>query len=517
MKSFIKSVKSHLFYLSIAVLYMQSPMLIAEQNTIHRDSWYISQPDESATIQMSAHETEEAAIAFIESLNLSGDIGFYQTTYKNMPWFAVTYGQYKTLAEARSHLSSLPGNLQQHSPWPRTFSVIKSLIDVVDEVPDSSPQAESADKKAAQVSFTWEEGQTAYDEGDYNKAFMIWQVLAEQGDELSQFNLGAMYIRGVGTEKSGSKAIEWYMRSAEQGYAPAQFNLGAAYLDGSSGVVDKQKAAVWWEKAAEQGFVQAQFNIASLYCRGIGVSRSKEKCKFWYKRAASNGSMRARQMLIHILDSEKEEAASEQSEQNTGPNTTSQSAPETSINADEKVRQQARTESSASIENKVAITQKSLPAEGKSNKAKQKPEQRKITSQERIILRKAQSAFTRNNNMKAHDLWLPLAESGIAEAQYSLGFLYQSGLGPERDIKKAIAWYTNAAEQNEARAQFNLGVLLLNNEDDIEEDVEAGMLWLTRSAENNNARAKEFLIGLYSNGQYGVEKSKQKADYWKSR
>lgn len=484
MKSFIIAVRKHLFYLSIAVLYWQSPILTAEQNTIHRDSWYISQPEESATIQMSAHETEEAAIAFIDSLDLSGDIGYYQTTYKKMPWFAVTYGLYNTLAEARSDLKSLPDDLQRHSPWPRTFSVIKSLIDVTDDSSDNL-QEESTVKKATAISFTWEQGQTTYDEGDYSKAFIIWQVLAEQGDELSQFNLGVMYNRGEGTEKSAGKAIEWYMRSAEQGYAPAQFNLGAAYLDGSSDAIDKQKAAAWWQMAAEQGFVQAQFNIASLYCRGIGVSLSMEQCKHWYRRAASNGSLRARKMLAHVLNSERNETAGAQTVE---ADTASQSGSEVFTSADEE-----------------------------NNQAKQQPERHKISPQERVMLSKAQSAFTQGNYMKAHDIWQPLAESGIAEAQYSLGFLYQSGWGPERDIQKAVAWYTSGAENNEARAQFNLGVLLLNDDGDIEKDTEAGVLWLIRSTENNNTRAKEFLISLYSIGKYGVEKSKLKADYWKSR
>jgi len=472
----------------------------------------MSQPDESATIQMSGHESEEGAIAFIDNLNLSGEIGFYRTRYKNKPWYAVTYGLFNSLAEARSYLKSLPDDLQRHSPWPRTFNTIKLLIEVTENLND--------DSRATSTPATWEKGQDAYDEGDYSKAFMIWQTLAKQGDELSQFYLGVMYSRGEGAEKSGSKAIEWYIRSAKQGYAPAQFNLGAAYLDGSSGVVDKQKAAAWWQMAAKQGFVQAQYNIASLYCRGIGVSRDMEQCKFWYRRAASNGDTRARKMLDYIINSEKGRVSNEQTVE---PNVVSHSDKKILTDADEKAEQQPQTEYSSAQsaadmgDEPAAVVKGSLHEERQRNKQEQNPEVRKITSQEQIMLRRAQSAFTRNNYIKSHDIWLPLAESGIAEAQYSLGFLYQSGWGPERDIYKAVLWYTRAAEQNEARAQFNLGVLLLNGEDNVKKDIETGVLWLTRSAENNNTRAKEFLIGLYSIGKYGIKKSRLKADYWRSR
>jgi len=522
-KNYILSVRTCLFYLLFAVIVWSSPVVIADQNTVHRDDWYMSQPEESATIQMSGHESEEDAIAYIDSSNLSGEIGYYQTRYKNKPWYAVTYGLFNSLAEARSNLKSLPDDLQLHSPWPRTFKVIKSLIDVGENLPDDSRQEESTVKNTASTSATWEDGQAAYDEGDFNKAFKVWQALAKRGDELSQFNLGVMYSRGEGTEKSGSRAIEWYMRSAEQGYAPAQFNLGAAYLDGSSAAVDKQKAAAWWQMAAEQGFVQAQFNIASLYCRGIGVSRDTEQCKFWYRRAASNGDTLARKMLDHIRDSDMRSASGEPGEQTVESNAATESDTEIIADARENAEKQTRSkyytaESAVDRDDEhVAMAEKSLDEERQNIKRELKPEVRKITPQELVMLRRAQSAFTRNNYMKSHNIWLPLAESGIAEAQYSLGFLYQSGWGPERDLQKAVAWYTNAAEQNEARAQFNLGVLLLNGEDGVEKDTETGLLWLIRSAENNNTRAKEFLVGLYSKGKYGVEKSKVKADYWKSR
>jgi len=471
----------------ITLLYWLSPIVAAAQTTIHRDEWYLSQPEESATIQMSGHESVEGAIAFIESLDLNGDIGYYQARFKKKPWFAVTYGLFNTLAEARAHLKSLPDELQLKAPWPRSFKVIQSLISVAEEQ-TKIVQTEENTVENSISSSTWEQGQAAYENDDFDTAFSIWQELAIQGDELSQFNLGVLYSRGEGTKLSKRKSIEWYIRSAEQGYAPAQFNLGAAYLEGGHKSPDTQKTASWWKMAAEQGFVQAQFNIASLYCRGIGVSRDVERCKFWYRRAASNGDILARKMLDRIQEREKEE------ELENG------------------------RKSSSEKENVVTtVAEKAMEPVIRGKKVERPGTLRKLTSQEQTLLRKAQAAFTRNKYIKSHDIWLPLAESGIAEAQYSLGFLYQSGWGPERDLQKAVAWYASAAEQNEARAQFNLGVILLNGEDDVQKNAETGLLWLTRSAKSKNARAKEFLIDIYSNGEYGIEVSKEKANYWKAR
>ncbi len=448
--------------LTLAIILMQPVIAVAEQNTIHRDDWYLSQAEDKATIQMSGHASEKGAIAYIQDSELKGEFGYYQTSYKDKPWYAVTYGLFDTLDEARGQAKLLPAKIQRHSPWPRTFKAIKSQISTT-----AAPSAIKQPKKTSKT-VTWEEGQEAYDDGDFEKAFSTWLTLAKQGDELSQFNLGVMFNRGEGAEQNISKAIEWYTRSAEQGYAPAQFNLGAAYLDDNYEFTDKRKTANWWRMAAEQGFVPAQFNLAGLYCQGIGVPRDTEKCRFWYKRAASNGDMLARKMLKNIQD--------------------------------EKITRSAAASGAAT--------------NGSREKNSTAAVIRKPTSQERTLLRKAQAAFIRNNYMKSHKIWLPLAESGLSEAQYSLGFLYQSGWGPERDLQKAVSWYTSAAEQNEARAQFNLGVLLLTGEDGLEKDTEKGLFWLTRSAENKNTRAKEFLVDLYTQGKYGVEKSKDKADFW---
>ena len=520
-------------------LCLQCTIVSADQK-LHRDNWYLSQPDESATIQMSGHESVSDAIAYIEKENLSGDVGYYQTQYKNSPWYAVTYGNFISLDEARAHLKLLPENLQLHAPWPRTFKAIRSLIDVAEPAADSSDitvsDSSGTDKgtqkdKKQLMELNWEQGQAAYDAGDFNTAYNIWQMLAEQGDDLSQFNLGVMYSRGEGTKQSASNALKWYLKSAEQGYAPAQFNLGAVYLEGKFTEEDATKAAAWWQMAAEQGFVQAQFNIASLYCRGIGVSRDQDQCKYWYGKAASNGDTHARKMLDHLIEIENKKNQGNQ-EAEDEPELLAEPEPvDVSRSSPEPRDEEATGETLSGLKSEapkdspdadmdatlVAVAERSLNEEQLSEQKQEQPKVRKISSEEHKQLARAQKSFTRGNYKHAHDIWLPLAENGIAEAQYSLGFLYQSGWGPEQDLLQAVAWYSSAAEQNESRAQFNLGVLLINGEDVVEKDTEAGLLWLTRSADGNNTRAKEFLINAYSKGLYGIEKSSVKAEYWKSR
>ena len=51
------------------------------------------------------------------------------------------------------------------------------------------------------------------------------------------------------------------------------------------------------------------------------------------------------------------------------------------------------------------------------------------------------------------------ANNGDANAQFSLGFLYEQGQGVPQNYTQAAFWYLKAAAQGDAAAQFNLGAM----------------------------------------------------------
>ena len=73
--------------------------------------------------------------------------------------------------------------------------------------------------------------------------------------------------------------------------------------------------------------------------------------------------------------------------------------------------------------------------------------------------------------------WRPLAEQGDAGAQYNLGVMYRQGQGVPQDYKTAVKWYTLAAEQAIANAQFNLGVMYNNGQGVPQDYIRAHMWW----------------------------------------
>lgn len=115
-----------------------------------------------------------------------------------------------------------------------------------------------------------------------------WQGLAEQGDPVAQYNLGASYEGGHGVPQDLAKAAMWYRKAAEQGYAVAQYDLGAMYSRGRGVPQDYAQAAYWWRKAAEQNYADAQFYLGWLYAIGQGVRQNNAEAYFWYMLAASS-------------------------------------------------------------------------------------------------------------------------------------------------------------------------------------------------------------------------------------
>ena len=69
-------------------------------------------------------------------------------------------------------------------------------------------------------------------------------------------------------------------------------------------------------------------------------------------------------------------------------------------------------------------------------------------------------------------LYTRAAEEGDADAQYNLGVMYYKGQGLPQNIGTAVKWYTLSAEQGNVKAQYNLG-MLYNKGQSIPQDFKA--------------------------------------------
>ena len=83
---------------------------------------------------------------------------------------------------------------------------------------------------------------------------------------------------------------------------------------------------------------------------------------------------------------------------------------------------------------------------------------------------------------------LQLAEAGDADAQFSLGVMYEQGKGIRQDYTEAVRWYRKAAEQGYAEAQYNLGVMYAEGQGVRQDEAEA-VKWYRKAAELGLAAA----------------------------
>jgi TPR repeat protein len=124
------------------------------------------------------------------------------------------------------------------------------------------------------------------------------------------------------------------------------------------------------------------------------------------------------------------------------------------------------------------------------------------------------AAFRRGDFGTAAQLWKPLADNGMAEAQNDLGSLYVNGIGVAHDEVEAVRLYRAAAEQGLARAQSNLGYQYEVGAG-VPLNLDAALMWYRRGAEQGNPDAQFNLAGMYYKGK-GVKQDFIIAYMWVS-
>lgn len=91
------------------------------------------------------------------------------------------------------------------------------------------------------------------------------------------------------------------------------------------------------------------------------------------------------------------------------------------------------------------------------------------------------------------------AEQGDAEAQFNLGVMYTNGYGVWQDYAQAAAWFLKAAEHGDAMAQIALGYAYAKGQGVSQDDVQA-VAWYRKAAEQGYADAQSNLGVMYADG-----------------
>jgi TPR repeat protein len=121
------------------------------------------------------------------------------------------------------------------------------------------------------------------------------------------------------------------------------------------------------------------------------------------------------------------------------------------------------------------------------------------------------------NDAKAVEWYQRAAEQGDASAQNNLGVMYATGQGVAQDDAQAVRWYGLAAEQGHALAQYNLGGMY-NSGRGVARDSVRSYMWMLLAADAGDAAAsanKAIVARLLSQRQ--IEDAEDLSRQWLAR
>ncbi|WP_249727472.1 tetratricopeptide repeat protein, partial [Bacillus paralicheniformis] len=96
------------------------------------------------------------------------------------------------------------------------------------------------------------------------------------------------------------------------------------------------------------------------------------------------------------------------------------------------------------------------------------------------------------------------AEKNVAEAMFTLGIIYEQGLGVEADVEAAFNAYKKSAELGYVKAQYRLGGIYLEGRLGQTKEVNRGLFWYERAAEQSHVDSFYDLGYIWSNGLCGI-------------
>lgn len=131
---------------------------------------------------------------------------------------------------------------------------------------------------------------------DYLNAAENYQLAAQAGDKIGQFNLGLIYEDGKGTPVDEQKAKDLYTKSAEQGYSRAMTQLAGINFR----LQNIEQALHWYKKAAALGESGAQYHLGLLSETAVGTKLDFAEAVKYYQLSSDQGNEKAKLALARM-------------------------------------------------------------------------------------------------------------------------------------------------------------------------------------------------------------------------
>jgi uncharacterized protein len=320
-------------------------------------------------------------------------------------------------------------------------------------------------------------------------------VYAEGGEAEDHYHLACLYEAGIEVEQDREQARRWYRMAAEQHHHEAQLAL-ARLGDGDPEPADE--TIHWWRQAAQAGRAEAQHRLGGWHAAAEGPDRDALQSLAWHLRAAEQGHADALMAVHELL---------------TG-------------GADGAARACLRRAAEAGHPQAQFMMGQALAAGGASNEPDPQQAQQWLERAALQGHADAQCALgdwyaagqgagapdfveasergewqsaghgTAPDHVLARQWYEQAAQQGHVKAQWLLGGLYATGaVGVARDARLATSWCKKAAEAGFAAAQATLGTLFAQAK-----RMDRAVRWWSQAAVQGDAEAQFNLANAYRAG-----------------
>ncbi|KAJ1966117.1 hypothetical protein GGI12_000321 [Dipsacomyces acuminosporus] len=271
----------------------------------------------------------------------------------------------------------------------------------------------------------------------------------------SQFFLGTVYSQGVyGVQRDDSKAFAYYQQASKSQHAEANYRTAVCYEVGVGTRRDPARAVQFYRKAAAQSNVPAMYKLGVILIKGLlGISPAPREGITWLKRGAENATPECPHSLHEL-------ALCHEAGGIPGLIADERYARELYIKAGKLgyVPSQVRLGQAyeygtlgCPIDPRRSIGWYTRAAEKRDPDAELALSGWYLTGAEPYIPQ---------NDLEAY-LWARrAADSGLAKAEYAVGYYYECGIGvAQPDVSEARTWYVKAAQKGNRRAIHRLDEL----------------------------------------------------------
>jgi uncharacterized protein len=101
----------------------------------------------------------------------------------------------------------------------------------------------------------------------------------------------------------------------------------------------------------------------------------------------------------------------------------------------------------------------------------------------------------KQDDARAASLFMKSAEQGFVRAQYNLAKAYRDGAGVKRNTDESLRWFLAAAEGGYAKAQYKMAMRLVEGQG-TEADIIEALKWCLLAARHGNKEARDWLDDL---------------------